>query len=1264
VASITADNSIGTFTDNNDGTWSWSYTPTDDFSTVTITVTAHGTNGSEASDSFDTSAANVAPSAAGLLAPASAAAGSSFNISLDAPTDASSADAAALHYAFDCGTGYGTAVDYASSGTTNSASCTALVQAHSGDIQAVKAKVFDKDGDSTEYTADVAILQPELLLDPSDYDFGDVVTGGIASKTFTVTNIGDSTLNITGTGIHGVNPFYFGIDTNNCYNASLAPSESCTIIVVFDPNYTGPRSATLDVTSNDPNLGTATATLAGNGVAPTIPDAALSPASHDFGQVKIGQASAPSTFTLTNNGQATLNITDIYLGGASPAWFTLGSTTCGSTLGASASCDIDVTFSPIGNGIKSALLKVLTNDPDSPIVSATLTGTSECTSTCYVDGVSGSDTNGGTSSSDAFKTIQKGVDVVNANGTVYVAAGTYNEDVSVAKTVDLRGAQYGEAVSGRTLADGSESTINGQITLNAANIKLDGFSIQKTVAVETSAIAVSVKTAGSGSSIKNNLIGNVTATAVSGNQSHAIGIYLENGPDNVTVADNLIDGIHSWASAQAIYIGDSSASNASTGAVIDGNTIENVTSDAKGAYAIELNNAQGSGATIVDNTIDTLNGHWVHGIGLEGPAPNVQINHNVFSNLTDTDGGSPADQAAIFFQDDPDIATAAVHRNSLAVGNDRQGVALHSTQAGTADATCNWWGDPAGPNSASGSDTLGSVTVLPWLASSDLDGACSGVAVGSAASDASGNEGSLLSASGSFTGSVASIEADNAQGTFVDHGDGTWTWSYLTNDNYSVTITVTAHGTNGSTATDSFNATATNVSPTATFNAPSSVTTNDAFNISLTSPVDPSSVDAGSLHYAFDCGSGYGTAIDYASSSTSSSKGCTAPASAGSVTVKGKIFDKDGGATEYTASVNVTSAATPHLTVTPSSHGFGTVNTGSSSAPFSFTVTNDGTGTLSLTSETLTGGDSSQFGIDSNTCGASLGAGNSCTVAVKFSPTTGGAKSATLHVVSTANNADATLTGTGNVVTPTGGKITIVLNTTPDGGSFDFQSALLPSHDYTLTDDGSNNSISWDGLDPITYKTQVLPQSGWTLDSIVCDSGDWSANLSARKVTINLADGDDITCTFSESQPVVLHGVPDVMVGTNQAGPWTGDNVYSTTVVAGQTVNQSIAKNQTKSFWVRVQNDSANADTFILDGTKLNGPNFTIKVFINGVNVTKKVNKGTYQLSLAGNASQVVEIRITATKNTKVGNSVNYDVSAVSSGGGNPDIARAHATRS
>jgi parallel beta-helix repeat protein len=60
-------------------------------------------------------------------------------------------------------------------------------------------------------------------------------------------------------------------------------------------------------------------------------------------------------------------------------------------------------------------------------------------------------------------------------GTVNVAAGTFTENVSVAKSISLLGAQNGVDARGRVAA---ESIINGQVTLTAANTNLDGFKIQ------------------------------------------------------------------------------------------------------------------------------------------------------------------------------------------------------------------------------------------------------------------------------------------------------------------------------------------------------------------------------------------------------------------------------------------------------------------------------------------------------------------------------------------------------------------------------------------------------------------------------------------------------------------------------------------------------------------------------------------------------------------------------------------------------------------
>ena len=67
----------------------------------------------------------------------------------------------------------------------------------------------------------------------------------------------------------------------------------------------------------------------------------------------------------------------------------------------------------------------------------------------------------------------------------------------------------------------------------------------------------------------------------------------------------------------------------------------------------------------------------------------------------------------------------------------------------------------------------------------------------------------------------------------------------------------------------------------------------------MSGPEDPSAADtAAGFTYAFDCGSGYG-AFDSSSETT-----CTA-SDLGSVSVGAMIRDKDGGTTEYRATVDV-----------------------------------------------------------------------------------------------------------------------------------------------------------------------------------------------------------------------------------------------------------------------------------------------------------------------------------------------------------------------
>ena len=121
---------------------------------------------------------------------------------------------------------------------------------------------------------------------------------------------------------------------------------------------------------------------------------------------------------------------------------------------------------------------------------------------------------------------------------------------------------------------------------------------------------------------------------------------------------------------------------------------------------------------------------------------------------------------------------------------------------------------------------------------------------------------------------------------------------------YSVSLTVTDNDGASSTPV-SATLTVNNVAPTAVISAPSSVGTGTNFTVSLGSPNDVSSNDVtAGFTYAFDCGAGYNAF------SATASRTCTA-GGVGTQTVKGKIQDKDGDVTEYTAQVSVVNTNVP-----------------------------------------------------------------------------------------------------------------------------------------------------------------------------------------------------------------------------------------------------------------------------------------------------------------------------------------------------------------
>jgi len=204
------------------------------------------------------------------------------------------------------------------------------------------------------------------------------------------------------------------------------------------------------------------------------------------------------------------------------------------------------------------------------------------------------------------------------------------------------------------------------------------------------------------------------------------------------------------------------------------------------------------------------------------------------------------------------------------------------------------------------------------------------------------------------------------------------------------------------------------------------------------------------------------------------------------------------------------------------------------------------------------------------------------------------------------------------------GNLTIILQTHPENGtvfSFTGTNGIAP---FTLKDDGTTaNTKTWNKPAGIyTFQVGALPK--WALISLTCDSHQ-TVLKSHRLVQITLHSDENVTCTFTES-----YRIPDAMIALTSGGPYSGDNIYSGAVLPSQTLTQSFAAGQTKSFFVKFQNDGLDADTFRV-ASKLKGSLKYGVIFMNGtVEITGKVNAGTYKFQLAPGATRMIEIRVTA----------------------------------
>ena len=106
----------------------------------------------------------------------------------------------------------------------------------------------------------------------------------------------------------------------------------------------------------------------------SVADISISPASLDFGDTALNETTT-QTITIENSGSANLMIENLALAGLNHTVFAFRSSCIGQQLAAGGSCSVNVDFTPTILDVKTAMLTVTSDDPDTPSVTVSLSGT-------------------------------------------------------------------------------------------------------------------------------------------------------------------------------------------------------------------------------------------------------------------------------------------------------------------------------------------------------------------------------------------------------------------------------------------------------------------------------------------------------------------------------------------------------------------------------------------------------------------------------------------------------------------------------------------------------------------------------------------------------------------------------------------------------------------------------------------------------------------------------------------------------------------------
>ena len=353
-----------------------------------------------------------------------------------------------------------------------------------------------------------------------------------------------------------------------------------------------------------------------------------------------------------------------------------------------------------------------------------------------------------------YATIQAAINVSGCS-TINVAAGTYAESLTIARSLTLNGPNVG--VTGNS-ARGPEATVD-QTNITANGVIVDGFSfanpgVQMNIFGATTAL--------SGVKVKNNIFsgyssvgfptynagnleitGNLFKNPVAATEAMQIkaSAATPGGCSGTLVSDNVFTAASNNGAADINF---SCTGSGSTGVKVSGNldtglaldtsftafsgvvagivvTTNNVTGTATAGSAIFFFGGVTGTVDINNNIITNFGGNGVD-VGDFGDGNNSGAFSITYNNLSNNFRSIRLRNAF------SSGASVEAHRNNVSGNSSGIGIQNDSTSM-VANATCNWWGAANGPGPVgpgSGDKVTAGVIFAPWLISSDLNGSCIG----------------------------------------------------------------------------------------------------------------------------------------------------------------------------------------------------------------------------------------------------------------------------------------------------------------------------------------------------------------------------------------------------------------------------------------------------------------------------------------------------------------------------------------------------------